>query len=1115
MLIDKLRLPRIIDDLAKFDGRKKRYVPYPSILKDSDAIRKREIQLLADLQTKWDSLQKVYPGNIRFIKSFNKHYRQVLWSSDRTFLALQSPTSYADELWLPQSQVIGQFQRGFNEQLRPLSNEGFDKFQTIVQDEVAQAYKSTKTLKQAWQTVSQFIDYQNQHYVLAEHSYPKIIAPQPTKVNPLIINAAWVKNGKSLVKIIRAVQHHWNQTPKYSQEQILGWLIFSGIVYGGINEKQMLQGWLASLLAKEYQPFINERIVVSPRFIQKRYGNERVESSDKLYNTKQIVVDVVSQCWLMRYHQKSRQEEIKHMLANLSEDSLRRYLKSTLSEVTEPLNIKPPPLSRFLYYASYYWEMLDGADINNASVGVMRGIHNTAGLMTKDFDRFLHQEYKYKETSYDLEQILTLSINANLNFKKETLSSSSKRAKVRKSDLIINLTEDFKLDEEQKKKRPSHTPLTLIERMQKRCEQYTDMSEAILLQWALSLLCREKPPSNQTVLKYIRTIGYEWLYFTMAQPLHTWSEEEFEVHYDDILEYKAVVRGNTDLVYSASLLQRIHDFAKDKYDLPPVTIQQSKNGRRVRAELISPQAYQAIIVQILGSVDILEREMFALLFILVYRTGMRKKELLGLKYNDIEGLKAAAPSLVIRPNSYRSTKTQSSIRRVPLFALLKPDELNLFINFVQSNIGNNSNKFIFTLSSDHRPIDDHVPLQLLKCILKDISVDDNVATHTFHGFRHTAVSNLSLVLLGHPDLVKSLTNYDNSDVLRIKQGLLGEHTDEQDRWYALSGMMGHLSPQRSFEYYNHFATLMATYALSLSDIRLPKQTLFSITKFTKLTERMINDNGDINDNGMVSMPSIRKLLFKSIIEGKRKSPRFTVENPAKYFLLNPEPLATDELFGRYGLNRIQLLLQTSDEKTSLNKAAQLANISMHDAEILIKRAREVAAITTKRGKPRFVKPTDLETTALSPLSIQYQSDLRLLSPLLSNAYRLREKSEPDWTWFLGICRQKLSNSRASISFVRKEKKELVHFLRIAKELLPLKHWLMSSNEAVLVKTKSSADYLDIKQHSNDSINTIHIGIASRDHRSLMNKWQFSPLLRFFVHMMLITDETLPIVNNES
>ncbi len=1110
MLIDNIHLPKITDGLAKFDGRKKRYVLYPSILKDSDQVRECEIQLLADLQTEWDSLQKAHPGNIRFIKSFDKHYEQVLWPDNRIFLAIPNPASYAEELWLPQSQVIGQFQRDFNNKLKPLSDEGFDKFQAIIQDEIAQAYKTTKTLKRAWQTVSQFIDYQNQHYMLAEHYYPKIITPQPTKFNPLIINTDWVKNGKLLVKIIRAVQNHWSQTTYYSQDQIIGWLLFSGIVYGGINEVQMLRGWLASLLNKEYQPFIHERIIVSPRFMQKRYGNEREEGSDNLYNTKQIVVDVVSQCWLMRYHKNSTQEEIEDTLANLSEDNLKQYLKNTLTDVTEPLNIKPPPLSRFLYYASYYWEMLDGADIDHASVGIMRGIHNTAGLMTQDFDRFLHQEYKYKEKRYDLEQILMLSIPSNSNSKKEALSSSSKRAKVRKSDLILNLTKDFKQNEEQKKKKLSDKSLTLIERVQKRCQQYTDISEIILLQWALSLLYQEKPPSNQTVLKYIKTIGYEWLYFTMAQPLHILSEEEFETHYDDILEYKAVVRRNTTTVYAANLLQRMHDFARDKYNLPSVTIQQSENGRRVRAELISPQAYQAIIDQMMGSIDILEREMFALLFVLVYRTGMRKKELLGLKYDDIEGLKEATPSVVIRPNHYRPTKTQSSVRRVPIFALLKPDELHFFMTFVQSNIGNNSNKFIFTLSSDQRPIEDHVPLDLLKQVLKDISVDDKVATHTFHGFRHTAVSNLSLVLLGHPDLVRSLTDYDASDVLRIKQGLLGEHIDAQDRWYALSGIMGHLSPQRSFEYYNHFATLMATYTLSIANIRLPKQTLCNITNFTR---PKLSNNSDITDNGMINIPSMRKLLFKNIIEGKRKSPRFTIENRDYENVLNIESTATDELFGRYGINQVQLLLHSFDDKIPLSKAAQLANISMHDAEILITRAHEVITITTKRGKPRFAKLIDSETTALSPLSVQYQSDLRLLSSLLSHAYWLRHKRDFDWAWFIEICRQKLSNSRSYISFVKEEKKELQRFLRIAKELLPLKHWLMSGNKTVLENTESDEDYQDIKKQANNSIKTINIGIASQDHRIKTRKWQYSPLLRFFVHMMLITDERLAIVND--
>ena len=608
----------------------------------------------------------------------------------------------------------------------------------------------------------------------------------------------------------------------------------------------------------------------------------------------------------------------------------------------------------------------------------MRGMHNTAGLSTQDFDQFLNQKYQYKEEPYDLEHILTLSISKNSINQKETPSSATKKIEVRKSDLIMNLTKDFKMDEKQKKKNPSRMTYTLIERVQKRYKQYDDLSEKILLDWVLSLLNRKesKSLSNESILKYIRTIGYEWLYFATAQPLDIWSEDEFEELYEDILEYKAVVRNNTDIGYSANLLKSMHNFAKEKYNLPSVNFQHSKNGRRVRAELISPQAYQAIIKQILGSVDILEREMFALLFILVYRTGMRKKELLGLKYNDIEGLKAATPSVVIRPNSYRPTKTQSSIRRIALFALLKPDELSFFINFVQSNIGGNSNKFIFTLSSDQRPIDDHVPLQLLKRVLKDISADDSAVEHTFHGFRHTAVSNLSLALLGHPDLVEALTDYDKNDILRIKKGLLGEHINAQDRWYALSGIMGHLSPERSFEYYNHFATLMATYALSKADITLPERTLYNITGFTN---KKLKENNAIVSNNIVSISSIRTLLFKNIIEGKRKSPKFTIENCDKQFLLSTKSPANNELFSRYGLNRVQLLLQTYDKEMPLSKAAQLANISIHDAKILIERASEVAAITTKRGKPRFVKLSDSNTPVLSPLNIQYQSDLRLLS----------------------------------------------------------------------------------------------------------------------------------------
>lgn len=471
MLINEIQLPKIIDGLAKFDGRKKRYVPYPSILKDSDTARTREIQLLADLQTEWESLKKIHPGRIGFIKSFSKYYQQALWPNERIFSFSPSSSDYFDLSWLSWSQSLSQFQGALYKQLEPLSQEGFDEFQSIIENKIAKAYESSRTLKHVWQVVVKFVDYQNKYHMLAEHHYPKIIAPQPTKINPLITNTAWLKDGKALVKIIRAVEHNWKQTADYSQDQIIGWLIFSGIVYGGINEIQMLQGWLISLLTKEYQPFIKERIMVSPRFVQKRFGNEREEESDQLYNTKQIVVDMVSQCWLMRYHKSSSPAETTHIIAKLSEDKIKQYLAVALSDVIKPLGIKPLPFSRFLYYASYYWEELEGADIDHASVGVLRGMHNTAGLSTQDFGRFLNQKHQHKEEPYVLEHILTLSISKNSVNQNETSSSSStKKIEVRKSDLIMNLTKDFKMDKKQKKKKTSKKPPTLIERVQKRYE---------------------------------------------------------------------------------------------------------------------------------------------------------------------------------------------------------------------------------------------------------------------------------------------------------------------------------------------------------------------------------------------------------------------------------------------------------------------------------------------------------------------------------------------------------------------------------------------------------------------------------------------------------------------
>lgn len=1108
----KLNTPKIIDGLAKFDGRKKKYVPYPEIYNKSNEVEKLWISVLSELQKLWEQLQKEHPGNIRFLKSTSKFFELAAPVESLSFELKPYSQQEFNRLQLYWSSYPPNFHYQVYERLRPLSSVGYQKFHKQCNTLIAKKFKTKNDREQASIGISDFIEFQNQHFMLAEHFYPIVHPPKPTKPNPLTVNKVWIKQGKKLKQVIRAVHDHWYQTEEYSSDEILGWLIFSGIVYGGMNEGNMLKGWLTALLNKEYKPFIHERTFVSARFEQEYYGNERSRNGKTLYNTKQIIVDLVSQCWLMRYHNQSSSQGIKKTLRQLSDKKLKSYLESALKPVLEPFDIKIPTLANLMYYASYHWEMLDNVDIDQASVTVLRGRQNTSGLNAFNFEQLLSQNYKVVKRTYNLKDIIELNIHESAD---TDVITSKKKIKVRKSDLIAHLTHDFNLDEKLRKQRLGYKPPTLSQRVERRCNQYKDLSEHILLHWILSLLNKKKPPSNKSILKYIKAIGYEWLYFTMAQPIEIWEEDDFETLYEDILEYKAVNRNNKDLGYSARLFNRMHSFASSKYQLPKIRIECSEKGRRVRSELISPQAYNAIIKQILCSVDLLERDMLALIFILAYRTGMRKKEILGLKFNDIECLSQSQPSIVIRPNRYRSTKTQGSIRRVPVFALLKPNELTFFLNFIQSNIGTNPNRFIFTLSSDHQPLQDHAPLQLFKRVLKDITIkDDPEINHTFHGFRHTAITNLSLVLMGHKHLIRSLTDYNEEDVLRIKHGLLGEHIDAQDHWYALAGIMGHLSPDRSFEYYNHIATLMATYKLSEADIKLPIKTINNITG---IDYKQLSKNQAIIDNKKVSLPSIRPLLFRCINYPKRKSPIFAIENVTAQDLSNLASNQNNEFFMRYGVNTVQQLLSLSDMGISLTEAATTLNISRDDAEALVERAYKISNIINTRDKLRFIKADPLERIVLTPLQPQEQRDYRLLPHLNTNGSILRAKSNDDWQWFMKTCYQKISVSKAYISFPKSKVKDFKRFIGIATQLLPAKNWLITTDDKLIDTSIDKDEYQGMRYQQNLSVSTFRIGIASREIRdfsnncvSTQNTWKYSPLFRFFIHMMLIMDDSLTI-----
>lgn len=101
-------------------------------------------------------------------------------------------------------------------------------------------------------------------------------------------------------------------------------------------------------------------------------------------------------------------------------------------------------------------------------------------------------------------------------------------------------------------------------------------------------------------------------------------------------------------------------------------------------------------------------------------------------------------------------------------------------------------------------------------------------------------------------------------------------------------------------------------------------------------------------------------------------------------------------------------------------------------------------------------------------------------------------------------------------FSNKEQQALQRFIAIIKQLLPAKNWLIVSHTSYHPHADST-DIQDMRRISKAHVNTINIGIATAENRKSAcnkSKWQFSPLLRFFVHMMLITDDRLSIINDQ-
>ncbi|MBF2719668.1 MULTISPECIES: tyrosine-type recombinase/integrase [unclassified Psychrobacter] len=1050
-----------------------------------DDIQKQAFQHFQDLVNQTNVDKKFYDYKILSTEKYKKIYLERHPKPTDDNKLKQWEVDYAD--YLEQLALI----------TYPLDEQYFEGFlkqaKKLIHQVCSKIYTSMAQFRYAWEVLTKFVSYYNTFYMQSEYHYPLPSEPVLVKENPLSIDENWVKNGKLFNEITKAVMADWAAASK-DQNQSLASLVFSLIAFGGINDKELLAALVNTLLDQPVLTAFNDHhVIVSVRYPTKNYGNERVESPNvkksSLYITQQVSLDVISQCWLYRCRKFNDIFKVR------TSTDIERLLRNHLSEVLQVSKNKVPSLPWWLSHASYHWEMMPNVFVDQALIGVAQGKRKTTGLLTDDFSTLINKEYKTNKPS--------LSVEAPLSKVSKNTVRYAELAEVRKIDIVKRIYKelDNHYSTRQQKERIKDNEYDINYSLTNMLNEERDIAENILIKFVLSRSNATPRPKKETIQGYLSSVAYEWLYFLSGQPLNTYSSEDFEECYEEILEHKAVYRNNKDIQYSAKLLQRLHDIGVKYYHFPKVSIKEAQTQRVVRSEWISPLAYQAILLNIPKLVDPLEVDMYKLLFVLAYRTGMRKKELLGLRYADIEGFTLGEPSLVIRPNIYRSTKTQGSIRRVAAFSLLSDEELNFFNRYVQLNKLNKTD-YIFSPSYDKYPIDDAEPLAVLRKILSLLEAKD----HTFHAFRHTAITNLSLILNADDQLVKTLTGYSDQHIAKIKIGLLGVNHDAQDKWYAISGIAGHVSPNRSFEYYIHSAMLMTTYAIANTEMQLDYVIFKNITDISK--DRLKSNSIPIINN-KISISDTRKLTKKLTLNQSRDIPVNLAIDIADRFK-ESDVFTTnmaDDRVHRYGINQLIKFLQLLEESGDIKLSSNHSFIKLEDGQIFAKRAEQIAHITTSQGKCRFIETTDQR----QPKSIKSRESYELLPFILKSVWSLRDQQHADYLWFLQIVRQKITINNAYLSFPVKDIEEFLRFAQISVRLLPAQSWMIAGNKHVKAALNDIYRTTDKKPETSKIIfkpynsSTIRFGICITNEQASNGK-EFSGLLKFLVHLFMIVDD---------
>ena len=597
-----------------------------------------------------------------------------------------------------------------------------------------------------------------------------------------------------------------------------------------------------------------------------------------------------------------------------------------------------------------------------------------------------------------------------------------------------------------------NTPEQAIKRLQEIRLQNIPLNAAILVDWLLDRLSVRKIKVS-SALRYFTEIARLWLLYTNEVDVDDMDESELEQIYQEMLSFKPGdnINGHN---YLQGRLQDMHEFASqsETYGLPELTsffesTSHTQKQSQVRAGYISESNYQSMLQSLnkLTDVNPDTREGFAILLILAYRTGMRRGELLKIRLSDIE--KSEESWIYVVNNRYGSNKTYSARRRIPLYLLLLPSEMARFRQYFNNRLAQNKHHTSTLLFSEPHAVTVPHSGSQVSSLIKTLLSFQELHELSFHHLRHSSLTNLFIVMEEDAYLISTLTGYSLEQARKIRSDLFSANPMcSRDRYSAVSGTAGHLSPETTFLHYIHEVSLHVWARLKHFD---PILDINQLRLLSGLSPQTLHASSKLND-GRAKLSDFRHEILNRLIPmcrsvGMNKTLRSEAEDRQLVYS-RQKPTVLD----------CYSVLRDLEQGDPISTLCVRYSIEKYKIKGWLDAASKIQELKTKSGNrrhfPKAIGPTaiGIHLAPIRPQDRATATEIDGVIGLLQNAFR---EDSSSINWCIDYWKNNSSQTKPGTRFTRID--DAIKFVESLKNAIPRSRWDLS----IMLGPKVSAEEL--------------------------------------------------------